>query len=58
MEIRGQMTGGFAVQGPWVSLAVELGYASDSAFSSAFKREVGESPLRYRYRVREGSVPA
>ena len=39
------------------SLAVELGYASDSAFSTAFKREVGESPLRYRYRVREGSVP-
>jgi AraC-like DNA-binding protein len=37
------------------SLAVELGYASESAFSTAFKREVGESPLRYRYRVREGS---
>jgi AraC-like DNA-binding protein len=34
------------------SLAVELGYGSESAFSTAFKREVGESPLRYRYRVR------
>lgn len=35
------------------SLAVELGYTSESAFSTAFKREVGESPLRYRYRVRD-----
>jgi AraC-like DNA-binding protein len=35
------------------SLAVELGYASESAFSTAFKREVGESPLRYRFRVRD-----
>lgn len=34
------------------SLAAELGYGSESAFSTAFKREVGESPLRYRYRVR------
>ncbi|WP_311932360.1 helix-turn-helix domain-containing protein [Microbispora sp. H11081] len=34
------------------SLAAELGYASESAFSTAFKREVGESPLRYRHRVR------
>jgi AraC-like DNA-binding protein len=34
------------------SLAYELGYASESAFSTAFKREVGESPLRYRSRVR------
>jgi AraC-like DNA-binding protein len=34
------------------SLAVELGYGSESAFSTAFKREVGESPLRYRYRIR------
>ncbi len=38
------------------SLAVELGYSSESAFSTAFKREVGESPLRYRYRMRAGSV--
>ncbi|MGH3393091.1 MAG: AraC family transcriptional regulator [Streptosporangiaceae bacterium] len=35
------------------SLAFELGYASESAFSTAFKREVGESPLRYRHRVRD-----
>jgi AraC-like DNA-binding protein len=34
------------------SLAAELGYASESAFSTAFKREVGQSPLRYRYRLR------
>jgi AraC-like DNA-binding protein len=34
------------------SLAFDLGYASESAFSNAFKREVGESPLRYRHRVR------
>ena len=41
------------------SLAYDLGYGSESAFSTAFKREVGESPLRYRYRVREElSVPA
>ncbi len=39
------------------SLAFELGYASESAFSTAFKREVGESPLRYRHRVRD-EVPA
>ncbi|MGE2733745.1 AraC family transcriptional regulator [Mycolicibacterium vaccae] len=29
-------------------LAFELGYTSESAFSNAFKREVGLSPLRYR----------
>jgi AraC-like DNA-binding protein len=34
-------------------LAVELGYTSESAFSNAFKREVGVSPLRYRARVRD-----
>lgn len=39
------------------SLAAELGYASESAFSTAFKREVGEPPLRYRYRLR-GAQPA
>jgi AraC-like DNA-binding protein len=36
------------------ALAAELGYASESAFSTAFKREVGESPLRFRHRVRGG----
>ncbi|PRY43974.1 AraC family transcriptional regulator [Umezawaea tangerina] len=30
------------------ALAVELGYGSESAFSTAFKREVGVSPLGYR----------
>ncbi|MEO3798197.1 AraC family transcriptional regulator [Nonomuraea sp. B10E15] len=35
------------------SPATELGYASESAFSTAFKRKVGESPLRYRRRVRD-----
>jgi AraC-like DNA-binding protein len=39
------------------SLAGELGYTSESAFSTAFKREVGESPLRYRYRVRGPATP-
>jgi AraC-like DNA-binding protein len=34
------------------SLAFELGYASESAFSTAFKREVGESPRRYRHHNR------
>jgi AraC-like DNA-binding protein len=38
------------------SLATDLGYASESAFSTAFKREVGESPLRYRYRVRDQAL--
>ena len=33
---------------PITALATELGYVSDSAFSTAFKRVVGESPLRYR----------
>ncbi|MEU4607154.1 AraC family transcriptional regulator [Kribbella sp. NPDC023972] len=39
------------------SLAFDLGYASESAFSTAFKREVGESPLRYRHRV-QGEMSA
>ncbi|MGH8961590.1 MAG: AraC family transcriptional regulator [Jatrophihabitantaceae bacterium] len=36
-------------------LASELGYGSESAFSAAFKRVVGESPLRYRLRVRKAA---
>lgn len=32
-------------------LAAELGYGSESAFSTAFKRTVGESPSRYRKRL-------
>lgn len=34
------------------ALAAQLGYGSESAFSTAFKREVGESPLHYRRRSR------
>lgn len=34
------------------ALAADLGYASEAAFSNAFKREIGESPLHYRHRVR------
>lgn len=37
------------------ALAVQLGYTSETAFSTAFKREVGEAPLRYRYRLRQTS---
>ncbi|MDZ7883892.1 MAG: AraC family transcriptional regulator [Mycobacterium sp.] len=33
-------------------LGYELGYAAESAFSNAFKREVGVSPLRYRQAAR------
>ncbi|WP_031466307.1 helix-turn-helix transcriptional regulator [Sciscionella sediminilitoris] len=33
------------------SLAFTLGYASGGAFSTAFKRETGESPLNYRRRI-------
>ncbi|MCU1407843.1 MAG: AraC family transcriptional regulator, partial [Glaciihabitans sp.] len=36
-------------------LALELGYLSESAFSTAFKRETGESPLAYRSRVTQGA---
>ncbi|WP_207128868.1 helix-turn-helix transcriptional regulator [Actinocatenispora comari] len=37
------------------ALAIELGYGSESAFSTAFKREVGVSPLRYRRQARAGA---
>ncbi|MFI0900243.1 AraC family transcriptional regulator [Streptomyces sp. NPDC020983] len=40
------------------ALAAELGYTSESAFSTAFKREVGVSPLRYRQRVRTQGLGA
>lgn len=33
-------------------LAVQLGYASEAAFSNAFKREVGMSPSHYRRQAR------
>jgi AraC-like DNA-binding protein len=39
------------------ALAAELGYGSESAFSTAFTREVGESPLHYRRRVRTPAEP-
>ncbi|HEX2286313.1 MAG TPA: AraC family transcriptional regulator [Mycobacterium sp.] len=39
-------------------LAYELGYTSESAFSNAFKREVGMSPLRYRASIRDESTGA
>jgi AraC-like DNA-binding protein len=35
------------------ALALDLGYSSESAFSTAFKRHVGVSPLHYRSRVGE-----
>jgi AraC-like DNA-binding protein len=34
------------------ALARDLGYSSESAFSNAFKRNVGESPQNYRRRAR------
>ncbi|WP_094146298.1 helix-turn-helix domain-containing protein [Clavibacter sepedonicus] len=33
-------------------LAFALGYGSESAFSSAFKRHTGEAPVTYRTRIR------
>lgn len=36
------------------ALAGQLGYASESAFSTAFTRVVGQSPLRYRQSLRVG----
>jgi AraC-like DNA-binding protein len=33
-------------------LAAKLGYGSESAFSNAFKRELGISPMHYRREVR------
>lgn len=40
------------------SLAQQLGFASESAFSTAFKRETGQSPLRYRRREQTQARPA
>lgn len=39
-------------------LAEQLGYSSESAFSTAFKRRLGESPLHYRRRARASSAAA
>ncbi|POH63678.1 MULTISPECIES: AraC family transcriptional regulator [Cryobacterium] len=38
------------------ALALQVGYSSESAFSTAFKRRVGESPLSYRSRARTPQV--
>lgn len=40
------------------TLAFELGYLSESAFSSAFKRVVGESPKHYKQRKQATANPA
>ncbi len=40
---------------PVAELAQDLGYASESAFSHAFKRIVGLSPKRYVMRIRESA---
>jgi AraC-like DNA-binding protein len=40
------------------ALAADLGYSSDSAFSTAFKREVGASPRHYRGRAPTSPGPA
>ena len=40
------------------TLAAELGYGSESAFSTAFKRVVGEAPQRYRHRIRAEAIAA
>ena len=42
---------------PVATLAQDLGYASESAFSHAFKRIVGLSPKRYVMRIRESARP-
>jgi AraC-like DNA-binding protein len=39
------------------SLGYSLGYASESAFSNAFKRLVGEAPARYRANARLSQAP-
>lgn len=42
---------------PLAALVGELGYGSESAFSHAFKREVGVSPAEYRNRSRRDRSP-
>ncbi|QPZ38654.1 AraC family transcriptional regulator [Paramicrobacterium chengjingii] len=39
-------------------IAFKLGYSSESAFSTAFKRHLGESPQNYRTRVLQHASPA
>lgn len=38
---------------PLAAIARALGYGSQSAFSTAFKRLTGEAPRHYRARLRE-----
>ncbi|PKR55737.1 AraC family transcriptional regulator [Thalassospira marina] len=38
---------------PVSSLAMELGYQSESAFSNAFKRHSGRSPKQFRHHIRQ-----
>jgi AraC-like DNA-binding protein len=40
---------------PLLALGLSLGYASESAFSNAFKRSMGVSPKRYRDAARAGA---
>ena len=40
------------------TLATDLGYSSDSAFSTAFKREIGTSPWRYSRAIRDSTREA
>jgi AraC-like DNA-binding protein len=42
---------------PVSSIALSLGYESESAFSTAFKREMGDSPRRYGRERRHASIP-
>ena len=41
---------------PVSDLGMSLGYTSESAFSNAFKREVGMAPKRYRDIARAGTL--
>ncbi|GLX34358.1 AraC family transcriptional regulator [Streptomyces roseochromogenus] len=41
---------------PVATLASTLGYASESAFSNAFKRTTGMAPRQYRHAIRAGGV--
>lgn len=37
-------------------MRTDLGYGSESAFSNALEREVGQPPLHYRLRVASGAA--
>jgi AraC-like DNA-binding protein len=42
---------------PLVDIATKVGYLSDTAFSTAFKRSTGVSPGRYRAHGRSAASP-